>query len=92
VDLGLHVRDGLGQAFHVVGVRLEDVEGDTLRGLGADPGQTPEFVHEVLDDTLVHGQLSLLETASRHDATTHTILRAEAAIVGGVHLQRGDMP
>ena len=46
--------DRVGEALHVLGVRLEDMERDALRGLGSHAGQPAELVDQFLDCTLVH--------------------------------------
>ena len=50
----LHRHDGLGQPDGVLGRHLQDVEGQALRGLGADAGETSELVHQRLERAGVH--------------------------------------
>ena len=44
----------LRQAAHVGWLSLENVEGQTLRALGPDAGQPPEFIDQVRNNAVVH--------------------------------------
>ena len=50
-----HGVDRVDKACHLLGLRVQDVHGHALRGLGADAGQLTELVDEVLDGALVDG-------------------------------------
>src|SRR5918999_1729637 len=54
LHLVLHFFERVGQPAHVGRVGGQQVEGDTLRALGADAGQPAQLVDEVLHDPLVH--------------------------------------
>src|SRR4029453_15009165 len=54
-DLRLHPLQRGDQPADVGRLGGQQVEGDALRALGTDAGQTPELVDEVLDSALVHG-------------------------------------
>ena len=47
-DLGLDVADGVGQGHRRRGVGLEDMERQTLGGLGPDAGQLPELIDQLI--------------------------------------------
>src|SRR5699024_7044194 len=53
-DLVLDLAEGLHEALDVLGVRLQQVEGDPLGTLRTDPGESAELVDQVLDHTFVH--------------------------------------
>src|SRR5690606_4648897 len=53
-DAGLDLEQRVGEAPDVGRVLGEQVEGDPLGALGADPGQSPELVDQILDRTFVH--------------------------------------
>ena len=58
VHLALDLDEDVGEAAHVVGLGVEQVERDALGALRPDPGQLPELVDEVLDHAVVHNHPS----------------------------------
>ena len=54
-NLRLGVDDRRGEALRIGGGQLEQVERNALRGLRADPRQSPQFVDERLDRRCVGG-------------------------------------
>ena len=55
---GLEIADRIGQAEHVVGVLLEQVEDDAFRRPRPDAGQAGELLHELLNNMRSAGHKS----------------------------------
>jgi len=53
-DARLDLGEGRDEPGHVVGVGLQEVEGDALGALGTDPGESSELVDQVLHSAFVH--------------------------------------
>src|SRR5699024_5798099 len=72
-DAPLDRAQRLGERVDVRCVRLEDVEGHTLRGLGADARQPAELLHQILQGALVeqaHSRVSSMITPPSMRSTT----------------------
>ena len=69
----LDFEQGVGERLNLGGVFVEDVEGDALGALGADPGQVSEFVDELLDGAVVDSR-HLLPSAGLVDLFDHLAL------------------
>ena len=63
-----HLDEDLGEAGHVEGLGLQDVERDALRRLRPDAGQAAELVDELLNDAFVHALAPSRSGRSRGDS------------------------